>query len=448
MLAKAVKNKFRQLFVFLLIATFLIQGVVPAYAGDNSAAHHTPAGGWGSGLYLISMQLSLAVMLFDGEHNEFVMDNKELTASVEQGYQGYVTQDYAEKFNKEYLDKSVNWAYAQIFRRTQVAWNAPGAVDSLILMGRDVVWHDTGAGTVTMSADQTVIKGRDYFEAHRYLGSSDYGGAVTEENYKVMEKGWHPSWGKAPNGEGVFKLEIKDYLVKKYIDKEDNQPDPDVFFKNLVATADDSKKTKANRVWQYIAAGPNGVRRQNDPLQGPGYRWRKVFEGANRFDSDQVFIGSGEMYIIENGEKKTLEVDDPRVIDQIASYFDTLVTLSVVADTGMRSGGQNKQISEKYLNAAIDCFGSPGAFINDLDELEQKKSIIFDTWTSHAFTSAGNAMGGSAGTYTDLWGAYRKYYLNSKGVPTSDWRSLSIYNDFHLEPLAEDSKVKEDCLDR
>jgi len=32
MLVKAVKNKFRQLFVFLLIATLLIQGVVPAYA--------------------------------------------------------------------------------------------------------------------------------------------------------------------------------------------------------------------------------------------------------------------------------------------------------------------------------------------------------------------------------------------------------------------------------
>ena len=127
-------------------------------------------------------------------------------------------------------------------------------------------------------------------------------------------------------------------------------------------------------------------------------------------------------------------------LDQLGSYFDTLVTLSVVADTGM-SSVQNKQISEKYLNAAIDCFGSPGAFINDLDELEQKKSIIFDTWTSHAFTSAGNAMGGSAGTYTDIWGAYRKAYHRTKGVPTSDWRSLSIYNDFHLEPLAKDSKA-------
>ena len=41
MLAKAVKNKFRQLFVFLLIATLLIQGVVPAYAGDNGTANHT-----------------------------------------------------------------------------------------------------------------------------------------------------------------------------------------------------------------------------------------------------------------------------------------------------------------------------------------------------------------------------------------------------------------------
>lgn len=444
MLAKAVKNKFRQLFVFLLIATLLIQGVVPAYAGDNGTAHHTPTSANISPKYLLSWRLNLAVMLFDGEHNEFVMDNKELTASVEPLYQGHVTEDYAEKFNKEYLDKSVNWAYAQIFRRTQVAWSAPGAVDSLILMGPDVIWDGSGPGTVTMSADQTIVKDRKYFEAHRYLGSSTFGGTSIQSNYKNMEKGWHPEWGNAPNGEGVFKSEIKDYLAKKYIDKEDNQPDPDVFFKNLVANADASKKTKANRVWQYIAAGPNGVKTQSDPLQGPSYRWRKVFEGANRFDSDQVFIGADSLYEIKDGQRVDLDINDKdtkeKILDQLGSYFDTLVTLSVVADTGMESA-QNKQISEKYLNAAIDCFGSPGAFINKLDELQQQKSIIFDTWTSHSFTSAGNAMGGSAGTYTDIWGAYRKAYQRTKGVPTSDWRSLSIYNDFHLEPLAKDSKA-------
>lgn len=440
MLVKAVKNKFRQLFVFLLIATLLIQGVVPAYAVNNGTAHHTHSDAKDSPRFVLSFRYNLAVMLFDGEYNEFVMDNKELTASVEPYYQGHVTEAYAEKFNKEYLDKSVNWAYAQIFRRTQVAWNALGAVDSLILMGPDVRWDGSGPGTVTMSADQTIVKDRKYFEAHRYLGSSTYGGTATQSKYKVMEKGWHPEWGNAPNGEGVFKSDIKDYLVAKYVNKNANQPDPDEFFKNLVANADASRKTMANRVWQYIAAGPNGVRTQSDPLQGPSYRWRKVFEGANRLDSDQVFIGSNEMYIIENGEKKTLQVDDPRVIDQIASYFDTLVTLSVVADTGM-SSDQNKQISEKYLKAAIDCFGSPGSFVDDLTQLEQQKSIIFDTWTPHAFTSAGNAIRGSAGTYTDIWGAYRKYYHNAKGVPTSDWRSLSIYNDFHLEPLAKDSKA-------
>lgn len=440
MLAKAVKNKFRQLFVFLLIATLLIQGVVPAYAGDNGTAHHTPSSAKNSPQYVVSMRLNLAVMLFDGKHNEFVMDNKELTASVKPSYQGHVTKDYAEKFNKEYLDKSVNWAYAQIFRRTQVAWSAQGAVDSLILMGPDVTWGDTGAGTVTMSADQLTVKGRNYFEAHRYMGSSTYGGAATRTNYKKMEKGWHPEWGNAPNGEGVFKDKIVEYLTKKYLNGDKTQPDPDVFFKNLVAKADASKKAKANRVWQYIAAGPNGVRKQSDPSQGPSYRWRKVFEGSQSLDSDQVFIGSDKMYIIENGVKKTLQADDPRVIDQIASYFDTLVTLSVVADIGM-SSAQNKQISEKYLKAAIDCFGSPGAFITKLDELQQQKSIIFDTWTSQAFTSAGNAMGGSAGTYTDIWGAYRKAYQSTKGVPKSDWRSLSIYNDFHLEPLAKDSKA-------
>ena len=433
MLAKAVKNKFRQLFVFLLIATFLIQGVVPAYAaGDNGTAHHTPARAKDSPSFRASLRFNLAVMLFDGEHNEFVMDNKELTASVEKDYQRYVTKDYAEKFNKEYLDKSVNWAYAQIFRRTQVAWSAPGAVDSLILMGPDVIWDVSGPGTVTMSADQTIVKDRKYFKAHRYLGSPYYGGTKIQTNCKKMEKGWHPDWGNAPNGEGVFKSEIKDYLVKKYIDKEDNQPDPDVFFKNLVAKADPSKKTKANRVWQYIAAGPNGVRKQSNPLQGPGYRWRKVFEGANRFDSDQVFIGKDGLYEIKDGQRVVLNINDndtkEKILDQLGSYFDTLVTLSVVADTGMRSGGQNKQISEKYLNAAIDCFGSLVHY------------ILLDDYNNRSLLSSILGLVTHLPLRVTQWrfwrnlhrhlGSYRKYYQNTKGVPTSDWRSLFIYNDF------------------
>ena len=223
MLVKAVKNKFRQLFVFLLIATLLIQGVVPAYASDNSTAYYTPASANISVKFLWSWRLSLAVMLFDGEHNEFVMDNKELTASVEPDYQRYVTKDYAEKFNKEYLDKSVNWAYAQIFRRTQVAWSAPGAVDSLILMGPDVIWDVSGPGTVTMSADQTIVKDRKYFEAHRYLGSSTFGGTSIQSNYKNMEKGWHPEWGNAPNGEGVFKDKIVEYLLRSILQETTNQ---------------------------------------------------------------------------------------------------------------------------------------------------------------------------------------------------------------------------------
>ena len=445
MLARAFRNKLKVLITLLLLACTLSQSVTPAFAGDNGS--HTSTGHKAEVVkyYLTSLKQNLAVFLADGTRGEFVLDRAELTASVQsQPGKTYISRDYANTFNKAYRDMSVSKAYAQIFKRTQVAWGAEGVSESLMLMGRDVFWGGGvgPGGGVTMSADNSMSKSNAYFQEHR-MGYDPHGlksrlySNYLKTGWPKNLTGWEDYNGEI-KGKGVLKQQIQTYL-EEYFEKDGvHKQTPYEFIESTYNKAKKEKKTKdrAYHIWAYISAGADATA-DGVPNSAPIERWRDIFEGDDRLSADNIFIGD-ELYekVGDDIERPLDWYTDPRIRSQAAAYFDTLISLALMAEVN----GKTK-IAEHYLEAAKTCFGKPGAFAKEPTALVQSKSIVFDTWSTQCYTAAGQASKGTVVTYTDNWGMYRRAYY-PKTAPKRDWRSLSpIYNDYHVTPIATESRT-------
>ena len=82
MIARAVINKLRFLFIIVLIFCLLCQSVTPVLAGTNANQVSTGNSANNSPKYLTSLRMNLAVMLYAGTNREFVLDRDELTVRV------------------------------------------------------------------------------------------------------------------------------------------------------------------------------------------------------------------------------------------------------------------------------------------------------------------------------------------------------------------------------
>lgn len=432
MIAKTFKTKLKSLTILALVLITILQSAVPAFADNNSGSKPSPSEGKNtSGTPAYSGRMNLAVMLHDGEHKEFILDRDKLTASVKpETYGSFPTQEWANEFNENYVGMSLNRAYSQIFRRTNVSWNAAGASESLLLMGGDKNWD---LGGVRIGAEGSLKKDKQYINAHMVKL-----GAQSDWSLNSSQQGRHLNgWGYVtPRPNGLYKEKLKTYLNAYFKDPEGTTPKPDVFIRDLVDNATAVEKNVSKEIWEYITTGAQVAHKKANPAEAPGERWRKIFESSpNRFKGDEVFIGKGYLYEGDNKRIGSWD-DDPRVAEQVVSYLDTLLSLSVLSDLAGLS-----TVKGHYKQAAMDVFGKPGAYATKPQQMEQKKTIIIDLWTTEAFSQGTKQNGANIGTYTEFWAAYRETYKGDslKG----DWRSLSQFNDFATQPLASKSKAGE-----
>lgn len=426
---------------------------------NNGAASGIGVPSWtgsalgGNGVGFGKFTPNFAVMLHSGDYREWILDSDELKNNLEVNNPNlaYRTDAYKDEFEKYYEGMSVTQAYSQIFRRTQVSWDEPDAKASLILMGRDLSQKKTKYNTATNAFHGA--EGMNYTNQHAaYFKPSTIGGSggYTTMWDDLADGKWVGSQSN-PKGAGIYKDKIKDYLTKYFSGKSTGYATPQKFFESLVKTngtyTKSSKEAKqALSAWAYIAGGTRAM------VDGDGnsstVRWSEVFEADKAINWEKVYITKDGLTELNwKGEMVPIGewTEDERVLDQVAAYLDTLLSLSSAVACASQDGdnGLSASLSDQYFNAAVSTMkDASGSYAKELGNIKQSKAVIFDTWAAHNYYGNGTNDAYTIANYANMWIAYRATVHSKFGKPYYTYTSENDwYNDYNKTSLASRSNV-------
>jgi hypothetical protein len=440
MFINSIKKKVRGALAALLVVTFVMTGgTFSVFANTNGGGAGTPgaaatATNWGP------HGSDCGIVVFLTDLHPYILDNTILRGERRMGFGDDYNDGWLTMRERGY---NLNMALAQVFRRTYISWLEPKAVETLMFIGWNNWWQYDNLGIgYNFSHRSTNPK----FKEHTIR----FNGTLTANNFNAQRPFWeglarhgsHGGWTANPNGQGLFKKTIDDYLLD-YLVKGNRDENPRQFFNRLYTQATPAQRDEASYIWSFIAAGSGALTEPamqgigtygNPEPASPAERWEMYFSGSGDLTWHNTFLYDEKgLHINATGGLEQLgewgETSSPGS-RQVAAYLDTLLTLALMA----RNDGKN-DLGLHYLNAAIDVFGNASSWAQEPDHLQQKFAIVIQ------LTRAQNWAMSGAPTLTgptDWWVHWRRE--RAGGMHATDFRQQPQYkNDFQLHPLLEDS---------
>jgi hypothetical protein len=222
----------------------------------------------------------------------------------------------------------------------------------------------------------------------------------------------------------------------------DHSESPESYINNLIAAGIAGSADKVRRTWAYISAGIDVVKGLPEAsgvwdTRGPADRWSACFNEPDEPAWDNTYITD---HGLETADEKALWDGTPETrksnLKQIASYLDTLVSLSVLAALGGLDG--NGSPSELYAHAAIDVFGQDETWAQSPGQLEQKYAIVISDVTTEAWEEGAPKR---ASDFIDFWSDVMS---TAAGLNVGYVRADSLNpdaNDWDVHPFLYDSNT-------